>query len=128
MRRKEAGELWLSQLPATEYRFVAAYARPIVWGQVLGTIAGSLEATQGSSRTTSKRAGEAHRPKENKAGSTPPIRQAMYGSLHGKEGVNGSSPLEGSAKAPHVGAFVFRATCSSSIVRWVWSRLWSFRV
>ena len=27
--------------------------------------------------------------------------------LHGKEGVNGSSPLEGSAKAPHVGAFSF---------------------
>ena len=26
--------------------------------------------------------------------------------LHGKEGVDGSSPSEGSAKAPHVGAFV----------------------
>jgi hypothetical protein len=25
--------------------------------------------------------------------------------LHGKEGVNGSSPLEGSAKAPHSGVF-----------------------
>jgi hypothetical protein len=34
-------------------------------------------------------------------------------SEHGKEGVNGSSPLEGSAKAPHVGAFAFRSTCSS---------------
>jgi hypothetical protein len=32
--------------------------------------------------------------------------------LHGKEGVNGSSPSEGSAKAPHVGAFAFRTTCS----------------
>jgi hypothetical protein len=42
--------------------------------------------------------------------------------LHGKEGVNGSSPLEGSAKAPLVGAFAFRSTCSSSIVQWVWSR------
>ena len=48
--------------------------------------------------------------------------------LHGKEGVNGSSPLEGSAKAPHIGAFAFRTTCPSSNVRWVWSRLWSFRV
>jgi hypothetical protein len=25
---------------------------------------------------------------------------------HGKEGVNGSSPLEGSAKAPQIGAFL----------------------
>jgi hypothetical protein len=38
---------------------------------------------------------------------------------HGKEGVNGSSPLEGSAKAPHVGAFVFRSTCRVGSVRWV---------
>ena len=44
----------------------------------------------------------------------------------GKEGVDGSSPSEGSAKAPHVGAFSFSSTCSSSNVRWVWSRLWSF--
>src|SRR2546430_3832225 len=48
--------------------------------------------------------------------------------LHGKEGVDGSSPSEGSAKAPHVGAFSFRPTCADSNVRWVWSRLWSFRV
>src|SRR5437870_8645423 len=47
---------------------------------------------------------------------------------HDKEGVDGSSPSEGSAKAPHVGAFSFRTTCSLSCVRWVWSRLWSFRV
>jgi hypothetical protein len=46
---------------------------------------------------------------------------------HGKKGVDGSRPSEGSAKAPHVGAFSFRSTCSTSIVRWVWSRLWSFR-
>jgi hypothetical protein len=31
--------------------------------------------------------------------------------LDGKEGVDGSSPSEGSAKAPHVGAFSFRPTC-----------------
>ena len=48
--------------------------------------------------------------------------------LDGKEGVDGSSPSEGSAKTPHVGAFSFRSICSASIVRWVWSRLWSFRV
>jgi hypothetical protein len=35
---------------------------------------------------------------------------------HGKEGVDGSSPSEGSAKGPHVGAFPFRATCSLSNV------------
>jgi hypothetical protein len=48
--------------------------------------------------------------------------------LHGKEGVDGSSPSEGSAKAPHVGAFSFRSTCSMSNVQRVWSCLWSFRV
>src|SRR5207302_2437584 len=46
--------------------------------------------------------------------------------LHGKEGVDGSSPSEGSAKAPHVGTFPFRPSCRVSSVRWVWSRLWSF--
>jgi hypothetical protein len=45
---------------------------------------------------------------------------------HGKEGVDGSSPSEGSAKAPEIGAFSFRRTCSTLNVRWVWSRLWSF--
>ena len=44
---------------------------------------------------------------------------------HGKEGVDGSSPSEGSAKAPHVGAFLFRSTCSRANMRWVWSRLWT---
>jgi hypothetical protein len=47
---------------------------------------------------------------------------------HGKEGVSGSSPEEGSAKAPHVGAFSFRRACSSSNVRWVWSPLWSLQL
>jgi hypothetical protein len=37
--------------------------------------------------------------------------------LDGKEGVDGSSPSEGSAKAPHVGAFAFRSTCRVSSVR-----------
>jgi hypothetical protein len=59
---------------------------------------------------------------------TARVPQYRHPNLHGKEGVNGSSPLEGSAKAPHVGAFVFRSTCSSSTVWWIWSRLWSFRV
>ena len=47
---------------------------------------------------------------------------------HDKEGVDGSSPSEGSAKAPEIGAFSFRQTCSVSNVRCVWSRLWSFCV
>jgi hypothetical protein len=45
-----------------------------------------------------------------------------------RRGVAGSSPEEGSAKAPEIGAFSFRRTCSSLNVRWVWSRSWSFRV
>src|SRR6266487_6863459 len=47
--------------------------------------------------------------------------------FHGKEGVDGSSPSEGSAKAPEIERFSFSPTCSESNVRWVWSRLWSFR-
>src|ERR671918_2643016 len=41
--------------------------------------------------------------------------------LHGKEGVDGSSPSEGSAKAPQTGAFSFAGTCTISNVRWIWS-------
>jgi hypothetical protein len=47
--------------------------------------------------------------------------------LLGKEGVDGSSPSEGSAKAPEIGAFALSSNCGASFVRWVWSRLWSFR-
>jgi hypothetical protein len=47
--------------------------------------------------------------------------------VHGKEGVDGSSPSEGSAKAPHVGAFSVSPTCTGSNVRWKWGRLWSFQ-
>jgi hypothetical protein len=43
--------------------------------------------------------------------------------LDGKEGVDGSSPSEGSAKAPEIGTFVFGLTCTISSVRRVWSRL-----
>jgi hypothetical protein len=36
---------------------------------------------------------------------------------------------EGSAKAQHVAAFAFSSpTCTVGSVRWIWSRLWSFRV
>jgi hypothetical protein len=52
----------------------------------------------------------------------PALLAQLVEHLHGKEGVDGSSPSEGSAKAPHVGAFPFRRTCSSSNVRWMWSR------
>ena len=46
---------------------------------------------------------------------------------HGKEGVGGSSPPEGSTKAPESGAFFFRATCTISNMRYLWSRLWSLQ-
>jgi hypothetical protein len=49
-------------------------------------------------------------------------------SFHGKEGVSGSSPEEGSAKGPHIGAFSVEGTCRISSVQWVWSRLWSSQV
>jgi hypothetical protein len=47
---------------------------------------------------------------------------------HGKEGVDGSSPSEGSAKDPQTGALPFGLTCTRSSLRWVWSRLWSLQV
>src|SRR5437764_11437718 len=41
--------------------------------------------------------------------------------FHGKEGVDGSSPSEGSAKVPHVDAFSVGSTCARANVREVWS-------
>ena len=48
--------------------------------------------------------------------------------LHGKEGVDGSSPSEGFAKAAQTAAFSVDPACTSSSMRWIWSRLWSFQV
>jgi hypothetical protein len=66
------------------------------------------------------------------SGSNRPIRNRWQPtatvSEHGRQGVDGSSPSEGSAKAPHVGGFSFGATCSPANVRWVLSRAWSSRV
>src|SRR5829696_2411183 len=42
-------------------------------------------------------------------------------SFHGKEGVDGSSPPEGSAKAAQIAAFPVEGACRSSSMRWVWS-------
>jgi hypothetical protein len=39
--------------------------------------------------------------------------------------VDGSSPVRGLCKAPHVGALAFRPTCSLWHVQRVWSTLWS---
>ena len=38
-----------------------------------------------------------------------------------RRGVSGSSPEEGSAEAPEIGAFCFAGACTISSVRWVWS-------
>jgi hypothetical protein len=48
--------------------------------------------------------------------------------FHGKEGVDGSSPSEGFAKAPQIGAFCLAWICRIVTVRWVWSPLWSPQV
>jgi hypothetical protein len=48
--------------------------------------------------------------------------------FHGKEGVDGSSPPEGFAKAPQIGAFSLARGCTVSNLRWVWSPLWSLQV
>src|SRR6266508_518237 len=47
--------------------------------------------------------------------------------FHGKEGVDGSSPSEGSAKAPQSGAFWYVFSRRGGPSGPVWSRLWSFR-
>src|SRR5206468_9341848 len=49
--------------------------------------------------------------RRNVIASARPCTPVPPQNLHGKEGVDGSSPSEGSAKAPHVGAFSFRTTC-----------------
>ncbi len=48
--------------------------------------------------------------------------------FHGKEGVDGSSPSEGSAKAPQTGALCFGSICRFPNVGQVWSPLWSLQV
>jgi hypothetical protein len=48
--------------------------------------------------------------------------------FHGKDGVDGSSPSEGSAKAPQNRASSVGCTCTISSVRWVWSPLWSLQI
>jgi hypothetical protein len=93
------------------------------------TTAGMEHLWSRAGATSGKRSQTEHRRERSTRDDPQPF--AAHGnlpSLDGKEGVNGSSPLEGSAKAPHVGAFAFRSTCRFSRVRWVWSRLWSFRV
>jgi hypothetical protein len=47
--------------------------------------------------------------------------------FHGKEGVDGSSPSEGSAKVQQTDTLLLGLVCRRSNVRWVWSRLWSFQ-
>jgi hypothetical protein len=54
-------------------------------------------------------------------------RDQLPATFHGKEGVDGSSPSEGSGKAPEIGAFPLGSTCSVINVPKVWSRLWSLQ-
>ena len=55
-------------------------------------------------------------------------RDRLPEALHGKEGVDGSSPSEGSAKAPHNRSFCFGSICRFSNMGQVWSPLWSLQV
>jgi hypothetical protein len=55
----------------------------------------------------------------------PPVPPS---NLHGKEGVDGSSPSEGFAKAPQIGAFCLAWICRIVSVRWLLSPLWSPQV
>jgi hypothetical protein len=48
--------------------------------------------------------------------------------FHGKEGVDGSSPSEGSAKLQLMRGFPFGSICRFSNVGQVWSPLWSLQL
>jgi hypothetical protein len=85
----------------------------------LWSLAGATGGNRSQMRTRRKRLKQADR--------QPVATHGNRFGAHGKEGVDGSSPSEGSAKVPHVAAFAFSSTWSASNVRWVWSRLWSFR-
>ena len=58
----------------------------------------------------------------------PRKRPNQAKTVDGKEGVDGSSPSEGSAKGPDIGPFTFGSSCRSSNVGPVWSPLWSLQV
>jgi hypothetical protein len=58
----------------------------------------------------------------------PRLPSVPFSLLDGKEGVDGSSPSGGSAKAPHNGPFCFGSICRFSNVGQVWSPLWSLQV
>src|SRR2546423_6644101 len=92
---------------------------PTKWRKHLGTPGGATSGTRwqrGPPRKPLKQA--------------DPQPVATHGNrfaAHGKEGVDGSSPSEGSAKVPLTEGVRSEGVCSSSCVRWVWSRLWNFQ-
>ncbi len=94
------------------------------WGQVQGSSGrlGALRGKGAASGETTRIAGK-------------PLYQTRFAhriaggrSLHGKEGVDASSPSEGSAKAPLTLGFLFRSVCRFPRLQWVWSPLWSLQV
>ena len=65
-----------------------------------------------------RQAREPAKTSKNRCRGLPPVAWTF----HGKEGVDGSSPSEGSAKGPQRRLFL-RLTCAFTTVRWVWSPL-----
>ena len=98
------------------------------WGQILGTRGGSLGAPQGRSSTSTTGGAKRHKHSKTRREARWDRPAAKGSSLHGKEGVDGSSPSEGSAKTPQNRASSFGRTCKDSSMQWVWSRFWSFQV
>jgi hypothetical protein len=94
------------------------------WGQV-GGFSGGLKAHQGRGAAGSESRAVAGKSwKQALLVCLPPAAR----NLHGKEGVDGSSPSEGSAKAPQGGASSFGWSCTIFSVRWVWSLDGAFRL
>ena len=68
---------------------------PRFWGQVLGTGSGSLGAFSGTVKATERKGGQTGLAAGNPGGERTLRAAAHTPILHGKEGVNGSSSLEG---------------------------------
>jgi hypothetical protein len=110
----------------------------LAWGSVLVTLATEASQIRGNTGGTPAQA-RASTPGHSSLADCSEFR-AFFGRrdprlpalpvslLDGKEGVDGSSPSEGSAKAPQKGVSSFGCTSTISSVRWAWSPLWSLQV
>src|SRR5205823_8859026 len=105
-RRPPPRRLKSSSGPPSSERLSIPVRQPTSQGNIEGTPAPARASTRGHSST-----GDSFFLRDFRARGFPAVPAVPASLLDGKEGVDGSSPSEGSAKAPHVGASSFRPTC-----------------